>query len=722
MTGPIVVAGFSAELLPQIAAVFRDWGEVEVLSEVRAAHDRALRKRCRLMVLPADRVAGLAASDRLQTDPRFGACPVCLVSEQGMTGRLAAHLLRPQRARLNLRWPFGEESRQLLVGLLGPATDGAITPVEEPALPPALEVRRLREALSATRDLHKGEVERVRSLERAHEAQIATMEDRIRALEVGEARALQNLEQLENSRKETIEAASAESMRQRGRISTLEAQLNRLESQLAAAEERVSGESRKIQALEAQLSQVRAEAQANALEADELRSAEGALRFALQVARQEQTRQEERRKAAEANRDALQSQLDNTRGALNSAHELGQSLALQVAELERKLLLQVQEKEGQAQAQARTHGRQQELERERTLAVAQVQSLEAEKERLQANLSARSEALAKAESEVTALHRKESAVRASFERLQQQHDALKEELFDHVAAEERLKSRLAEAQSALTTATSQGLALSGERDAAQAALQEALLRLQAAERERDQLKEHLDDNLFAPDLPKSLTDTTPSPGETFPAAAQPRTPPHADPFTSDLASEITSLRQALADEQARAAERAEEDEQTLKGLREQLQQMHRAVHHAESAVSGQARTLAVADAELRARLRNLAAERDRLILERNRLDEQLETWTAERAELKALLAATREETEAERRKMRAEHNEALHAIEAQRDEAIQDAEQARLQAMKDLEWFLNTIAEYRAQQAARWGAEGAAHADARGDTAPEPTR
>ncbi len=150
--------------------------------------------------------------------------------------------------------------------------------------------------------------------------------------------------------------------------------------------------------------------------------------------------------------------------------------------------------------------------------------------------------------------------------------------------------------------------------------------------------------------------------------------------------------------------------------------MHRAVHHAESTVSGQARTLAVADAELRARLRTVAAERDRLILERNRLDEQLETWSAERSELKALLTATREDAEAERRRLRAEHNEILHAIEAQRDEAIQDAEQARLQAMKDLEWFLNTIAEYRAQQAVRWGTEAPNGGDTRGEPTPDPTR
>lgn len=105
----ILIAGLKPSTIGPLRKALESVGRVEVTTQLRKAIERVWTQRPALVVLPADRGAGLAACDRLRSDDSPWQPIVWLLSEDGLTARVAAHWLRPSRAHLYGVLPLSTE-------------------------------------------------------------------------------------------------------------------------------------------------------------------------------------------------------------------------------------------------------------------------------------------------------------------------------------------------------------------------------------------------------------------------------------------------------------------------------------------------------------------------------------------------------------------------------------------------------------------------------------
>ena len=98
--GGILAAGLKKSTLGPLRSALSTWGDLDVEPDLKRVLLNIRNRRPRLVILPADRTMGLATCDRLRSDPDYGGPTVWLLSEEGLTARLAAHCLLPTRAQL----------------------------------------------------------------------------------------------------------------------------------------------------------------------------------------------------------------------------------------------------------------------------------------------------------------------------------------------------------------------------------------------------------------------------------------------------------------------------------------------------------------------------------------------------------------------------------------------------------------------------------------------
>lgn len=345
----ILAAGLKPSTVGPLRSALQPWGQLEVSPKLRHAIERVKQHRPALVILPADRGAGLAACDRLRTDDSLGHPLVWLLSEEGLTARLAAHWLRPTRAHLYGMLPVSPEFIEREVGPLLPESGVDSAPpsapvsqlYSEPSVrapetdddPPSEEVSsqvsasaaRLRERLDATRNdlraAEKGQAETNAKLAQMREAlatahtDLAKRHDDLRRATEGAQRDRHRVDELEDaldtaSRKlEALERSSA------SEIQRLEAAAEAARREAQTIRQQLEGTTGDLAARldEAQQHRKDIEASRSELEArlDDLRKRESTLRQSLQATRTT-TEAESRRKDAEV--EQLQSERTGLEG------------------------------------------------------------------------------------------------------------------------------------------------------------------------------------------------------------------------------------------------------------------------------------------------------------------------------------------------------------------------------------------------------------------------
>jgi chromosome segregation ATPase len=452
----VVAAGLKPSTVGPLRAILQSWANVEVTSQLRHTIDQVRQHRPTLVILPADRGAGLAACDRLRTDESLGQPLVWLLSEEGLTARVAAHWLRPSRAHLYSILPLSQAfiDSELLPLLPDPTRSVPTAVVEsEPEgapgyLPFDLNTdeysddppswkqgessnNRLRVRLDQTREAlrileqAKGESDdklaRTRDALATAHADLNRHHDTLRRTSETNQRARLRLEELEDALDETTRSAVDQRNRTNSEIDRLRGALETSQKGLHVARDRV--EVLEQQQREASLKVSKADTDRKHLveRLEELRQRESSLRQSLHVTRTA-TEAEARRKGDELER--LQNELMRARQKVESVElESHSQRARDESELQARI------DAAQSTARAKVEAVKQSAQaRVEAVAVEQadaVARLKEERQQLQAKTLQLETDLEGARGEVAQARER---ARSEHERLQTRQEALTQEL------------------------------------------------------------------------------------------------------------------------------------------------------------------------------------------------------------------------------------------------------------------------------------------------------
>ena len=524
----ILAAGLKPSTVGPLRSALQPWGRLEVSAQLRHTMDRARQLRPAMVILPADRGAGLAACDRLRTDDSLGEPVVWLLSEEGLTARVAAHWLRPTRAHLYGVLPLSPEFIEREVGPLLPeaADEPAPTPApldrlygpptvrhstdDDPPEPdrPTIQASstRLRERLEATRsELRAAEraqaasqaklAEMREALATAH-ADLAKRHDDLRRVTESAQRDRHRVDELEDA----LDAATRTGEQAQAELSE---KLERLQAAHEASQRDLHATRRDIETLQAHLQETverhRSEATARTeLErrVEALRQREGGLHQTLQVTRAAAEAEGRRRTEAlerleqalaeaEARLQTQETQHDQERSRLEEQLRTAQLAAAAHADHDRR------HADSTTELQAELTDLRQQLDVTRQAHHADQQRWATERERL---IETRDEAQARAEATAAGTSEERAKLLAltdSTDRLRRERDTLEETvaaLHTRIAGFERTEARLTRELADLTRERD---AFRADRDDLVGVRARLRSRLDVAEQEREAFRAEL---------------------------------------------------------------------------------------------------------------------------------------------------------------------------------------------------------------------------------------